>query len=41
MTRPPLEPVHPRAPGYAERVWASFDLQQVIKAIHGRNERGA
>ena len=36
MTRPPLEPFHPRDPGYAERVRASFDLQQAMHLIGAR-----
>ena len=36
MTRPPLEPFHPRDPNYAERVRASFDLQQAMHLIGAR-----
>lgn len=36
MTRPALEPFHPRDPGYAERVRASFDLQQAMGLIGAR-----
>ncbi len=36
MTRPPLEPFHPRDPGYAERVRTSFDLQQAMHLIGAR-----
>lgn len=36
MTRPPLEPFHPRDPGYVERVRASFDLQQAMHLIGAR-----
>lgn len=36
MTRPPLEPFHPRDSGYAERVRASFDLQQAMHLIGAR-----
>lgn len=36
MTRPPLEPFHPRDPDYAARVRASFDLQQAMRLIGAR-----
>ncbi|WP_296410134.1 PaaI family thioesterase [Zoogloea sp.] len=33
MTRPPLEPFHPRDPDYVGRVRASFNLQQAMRLI--------
>lgn len=36
MTRPPLEPFHPRDPDYVARVRASFDLQQAMALIGAR-----